>query len=136
MQSILWGMWLIYRITEKAVERREWIKELEDNDKEWSERLLDIERRFRDVKASADGLIAELHTLNQTAKEGAEMMKATVDKFDKVKAENEALKETVKQKDADISGLVARIVGEYERARPTFRRQCRWRNRTVRGIRS
>ena len=63
-------MILVYRTTEKAVELRECIKELADIDRERGERLLDSERRFRDVKASADGLIAELHILNQTAKEG------------------------------------------------------------------
>ncbi|GMN51473.1 hypothetical protein TIFTF001_020624 [Ficus carica] len=69
--STLRGMGLVYRTTEKAVKRRERIKELEDIDREWGERLLDIERKFKYVKASADGLIAEHHTLNQIAKEGA-----------------------------------------------------------------
>lgn len=41
-------------------------------------------------------MIVELHTLNQTAKEGAEMMKAIFDRFDNAKAENDALRETVK----------------------------------------
>ena len=89
-------MGLIYHSIDKTVERREWIKELEEINQECGERLLNIEWRFRDVKASADGLIAELYALNQTAKEEAEMMKAMFDKFDKVKAENKALKDTAK----------------------------------------
>ncbi|GMN61291.1 hypothetical protein TIFTF001_030442 [Ficus carica] len=88
LKCILRGMRLIYHSTDKAVEQRERIKELE-------ERGCSI--------------------LNE-GKEGAEMMKAMVNKFDEAKAKNEALKETVKQKDVDILRLVTRIVGEYERA--------------------
>ncbi|GMN74977.1 hypothetical protein TIFTF001_052494 [Ficus carica] len=47
---------------------------------------------------------------------GAEMMKTMVDRFDKAKAKNGALRESIKQKDKDITGLVTRIVGEYEKA--------------------
>ncbi|GMN67952.1 hypothetical protein TIFTF001_037008 [Ficus carica] len=55
-------------------------------DKERGEKQLETERKFKDVRASINGLIAELCTLNQIAKEGAEMMKAMVDRFNKVKA--------------------------------------------------
>ena len=109
-------MRLVYHTVEKAVLWRVRIKELEDIDRERGERLLDIEQKFRDVKLSADGLIAELHTLNQTAKKGADMMKTMVGRFDKAKAKIEALEEMVKQKDADNLVLVTPIVCEYERA--------------------
>ncbi|GMN58511.1 hypothetical protein TIFTF001_027600 [Ficus carica] len=116
LKSTLRAMGLVYRTTKKAVEWRERIKELEDIDKERGERLLDIERRFRDVKASADGLISELQTLNQTAKEGADMMKIMASRFDEVKAKIETREESVKQKEVDNVVLVARIIDEYERA--------------------
>lgn len=83
-------MWLIYSSTDKAVKRRERIRELEEVNKERGEKLLDIVQKFKDVKLSADALIVELHTLNQIAKEGAEMMKAMIERFDKAKAENDA----------------------------------------------
>lgn len=83
-------MWLIYSSIDKAVKRRERIRELEEVNKERGEKLLDIVQKFKDVKPSADALIVELHTLNQIAKEGAEMMKAMIERFDKAKAENDA----------------------------------------------
>ncbi|GMN59430.1 hypothetical protein TIFTF001_028527 [Ficus carica] len=91
-------------------------RELEEVDKERGEKLLNIERKFKDVKVSANTLIVELHTLNRIVKEGAEMMKAMVERFDKAKAENDALREKVKQKDEDITRIVTRIIGEYEKA--------------------
>ena len=65
---------------------------------------------------STDDLITKLYMLNQTAKEGADMMKIMVGRFDEAKAKIEALEESVKQKEADDFVLIARIVGEYERA--------------------
>ncbi|GMN64925.1 hypothetical protein TIFTF001_033998 [Ficus carica] len=44
------------------------------------------------------------------------MMRNMVDRFEKLKAENDALKELIKQKDGDIVGIVACIVGEHEKA--------------------
>ncbi|GMN64740.1 hypothetical protein TIFTF001_033803 [Ficus carica] len=89
LPSTLQVMGLVYRTTKKAIERRERIKELEDIDRERGERLLHIERR---------------------------LMKIMVSRFDKAKVKIEALEESVKQKKADNSILVARIFGEYERA--------------------
>ncbi|GMN56147.1 hypothetical protein TIFTF001_025262 [Ficus carica] len=56
------------------------------------------------------------NTLNRMAKEGAEMIKSMVDSLKNTKAENDALKESIKLKDEDITGLVACVVGEYEKA--------------------
>ena len=43
-------------------------------------------------------------------------MKSMVDRFDKVKAKNDALKVSIMYKDVDIVGLVTRIMGKYEKA--------------------
>ena len=80
------------------VEWKERIKEFEDIDRESGKSLLDIEKRFRDVKASAGSLISELQTLNQMAKEGANMMKTMVGKFEKATMKINTLKESVKKK--------------------------------------
>ena len=80
------GMRLIYHSTDKAIEQRERIRELEATDKERVEKLLDIECKFKDVRASMDNLIKELQTLNRIAKEGAEMIRSMVDRFDKAKS--------------------------------------------------
>ena len=63
-----------------------------------AEKLLDIKCKFNDVRASTDDLIKELQTLNQMAKKGAEIIMIMVDRFNKVKVENNALKESIKQK--------------------------------------
>lgn len=73
-------------------QRRERIREFKAIDKERAENLPDIKRKFKNVQASANNLIMELQTLNQTTKEGAEMMKIMVNRFNKVKAENDALR--------------------------------------------
>ncbi|GMN59249.1 hypothetical protein TIFTF001_028339 [Ficus carica] len=92
LKCILRGIGLIYHSTDNVVERRERIRELENTNRERIEKLLNIERKFKDVRASADDLFKELETLNRTVKEGVEMMKCMVDR------------------------LVARIVGKYEKA--------------------
>lgn len=88
LQCILIGMKLTYRSTDKAVERREHIKELEAIDKEHVEKLLDIKRKFKDVRVSMDDLIKKLQTFNRLVKEGTEMMMAMVERFNMAKAEN------------------------------------------------
>ena len=109
-------MRLIYCSTDKAVEQREQIMELEATDRERTEKRLDIKRKLKDIHASVGNLIKELQTFNWTVKEGNEMMRGMVDRFEKVKAKNDALKKLIKQKDGDIIGLVARLMGEYEKA--------------------
>ncbi|GMN47317.1 hypothetical protein TIFTF001_016500 [Ficus carica] len=116
LNSTLRAMGLVYRTTDKVVEQKERIKDLQDIYREHGEKLLDIERKFRDVKSNAEGLIDELHSLKQTANKGAEMMKVMLNRFDESQAKIGALKEMVKQKDADNSVLIARIVDAYERA--------------------
>ncbi|GMN20300.1 hypothetical protein TIFTF001_048727 [Ficus carica] len=121
----------------KVVELRERIRELKATDREHTEKLLEIERKFKDVRASADDVIQELQTLNRITKEGAEIIKSMVERFDKVKAENNALRKSIMHKDVDIIGLVTRIMGEHEKAtlkvrykllkeykRPSCRHRC------------
>ncbi|GMN71569.1 hypothetical protein TIFTF001_054118 [Ficus carica] len=116
LKCILKEIGLIYRSTDKAVERRVRIRELKATDRKSAEKLLDIERKFKDACTSADDVIKEFHTLNGKAKKGAEMMKSMVDRFDKATAENDALRESIEQKEGDIAGLITRTVGEYEKA--------------------
>ncbi|GMN48611.1 hypothetical protein TIFTF001_017775 [Ficus carica] len=54
------AMGLFYRTTDKVAEQKTRIKELEDRDNECAHKLLDIERKFGDVKMNAEGLTAEL----------------------------------------------------------------------------
>ncbi|GMN47593.1 hypothetical protein TIFTF001_016757 [Ficus carica] len=83
--------------------------------KECGEKLLDIERKFEDVKASANELIAELQTVNQSVKEGTDMMKVMVDRYDEATVKIKTLEESLQQKEADNS-VLARIIDAYERA--------------------
>ena len=109
-------MGLVYRATDKVVEQKKLVKELQDKDRERGEKLLDIERKFEDIKASANGLIAELQTVNWSMKEEVDMMKVMVDRYDEATAKIKTLEESLKQKEVDNSVLVARIVDAYERA--------------------
>ena len=52
---------MIFRITNKVVEQKNLVKELEEKDKEYGEKLLNIERKFNDVKATTNELVAELY---------------------------------------------------------------------------
>ena len=72
----------MYRTTNTILEQRNQIKELQDKDKERGEKLLNIEWKFEDVKASADRLVVELQKVTQSAKEGTDIMKVMVDRFD------------------------------------------------------
>ncbi|GMN23845.1 hypothetical protein TIFTF001_049104 [Ficus carica] len=99
-----------------SLKQRNLIKELEDEnkrleelDKERGEKLLVIEENFKDVKASADGLIGELKTVTQSSKEMTDMMKVMVERFDEAQVRIKSLK-------ADNSALVAKIVDAYEKA--------------------
>ncbi|GMN21858.1 hypothetical protein TIFTF001_045565 [Ficus carica] len=84
-------------------------KRLEELDKKRGEKLLVIEENFKDVKASADGLIGELKTVTQSSKEMTDMMKVMVERFDEAQVR-------IKSLEADNSALVAKIVDAYEKA--------------------
>ncbi|GMN54938.1 hypothetical protein TIFTF001_024056 [Ficus carica] len=96
-----------------GLKQRNLIKELEDEnkrleelDKERGEKLLVIEENFKDVKASADGLIGELKIVTQSSKEMTGMMKVMVKRFDEAQGR-------IKSLEADNSTLVAKIVDAY-----------------------
>ena len=75
-------MGLVYHVTDKVVEQKKLVWEVQEIDRKRGEKLLDIERKFEDVKASTNDLIGELQTVNQSAKEGASMMQALADRYD------------------------------------------------------
>ncbi|GMN62685.1 hypothetical protein TIFTF001_031767 [Ficus carica] len=85
------------------------LKELEEKKKERGEKLLNIEQNFESVKASADDLVRELKRVTQSTKEGTNMIKVMVDRFNEVQAKIQTL-------EADNSALVAQIVDAYEKA--------------------
>ncbi|GMN20599.1 hypothetical protein TIFTF001_034364 [Ficus carica] len=86
-------MGLFYRIIDKVAEQKVRIKELEDINKELvekdsvhEEKLLDIERKFKDVKSSTEGLTSKLQKIMHEAKEGTDMMEIMVRRFDEAQA--------------------------------------------------
>ncbi|GMN54160.1 hypothetical protein TIFTF001_023289 [Ficus carica] len=84
LKSNLRAMELVYRTTDKVVEQKARIKELEEIDSERGEKLLDIERRFKDVKASTDGLLvdadveAEIELFEDSVAEAGDSLSAPV----------------------------------------------------------
>ncbi|GMN45104.1 hypothetical protein TIFTF001_014289 [Ficus carica] len=106
---------LVYRAADKVVEQKKLVRELQEVDRERGEKLLDIKRKFKDVKASAIELITELQTVTQSGKEGTDMMKVMVDRFDEAQAKIKTFEESLKDKEADNSMLFTRIVDAYER---------------------
>ena len=106
----------MYRTTDTVREHRNQIKELEgknkeleDANKEHGERLLVIEQNFTTVKASAEDLIGELKTVNQSSKEMSDMMRVMVDKYNEAQAKIRSL-------EADNSALAAQILDAFEKA--------------------
>ncbi|GMN46098.1 hypothetical protein TIFTF001_015278 [Ficus carica] len=81
VKCILRGMGLIYYSTNKAVERREGIKEHTAIDQVQAEKPLDIQRKSKEVCVIVEDLAKEFQMLDQTAKDRAKI------------ARNELLKE-------------------------------------------
>lgn len=71
---------------------------------------------IKEVCARADGLSKEFQTLNQMVKDRAKMLGELGSRYDWLKVMNDALKETIKLKDANITGLIARMANEYSKA--------------------
>ncbi|GMN47916.1 hypothetical protein TIFTF001_017096 [Ficus carica] len=69
---------LFYRLADKVVSQSNKIKELEENDRSRRAKLQDIERKFVDVKTSAEGLMLELQKSMDVAREGTPAMDALV----------------------------------------------------------
>ena len=70
---------------------------------------MDIEWKFRDVKTSTEELTAELHKAIQSAKEGSDLMKVMVDRYEEAQAK-------IKTLEADNFALVAQIMDAFEKA--------------------
>ena len=109
-------MGLFYRTTDKVVEQKAQIKELENKDRQRGGKLLDIERKFRDVKTSAEDLTIELQKAIQSAEEGSDIMKIMVDRYDEAQAKIKTLEAEKSALVADNSTLVAQIMDAFEKA--------------------
>ncbi|GMN32144.1 hypothetical protein TIFTF001_041684 [Ficus carica] len=101
MDDIMWEtmkinvrtMGLFYRMSDRVVEQRDQLKDLKAKDVARGEKLLDIECKFGDVKAGADGLMAELQKSMDVAREGTSAMEILVKIFDEGQARIKSLEE-------------------------------------------
>ncbi|GMN25026.1 hypothetical protein TIFTF001_043852 [Ficus carica] len=124
MDYLLWdglktnirAMGLIKRTNDKNLKQRTRIRELEainknleERDRRRGEMLLDIERKFADVKTSADGLNVTLKEIMHEAKEGTSMMEVMVDRFDEAQAK-------IKSLEAKKAVLATQILDAFEKA--------------------
>ncbi|GMN70115.1 hypothetical protein TIFTF001_039159 [Ficus carica] len=110
------AMGLFYRTTDKVAEQKTRINELENINKELKEKdgdrgqkLLDIERKFGDVKMSAKGLMAELQKVMHEAKEGSDMMEVMVKRFDEAQAK-------IKSLEIENAALATQILDAFKKA--------------------
>ncbi|GMN23776.1 hypothetical protein TIFTF001_040492 [Ficus carica] len=117
MDDIMWEtmninvrtMGLFYRMSDRVAEQRDRVKDLMEKDVARGEKLLDIERKFGDVKAGADGLMAELQKSMDVAREGTSAMETLVKRFDEGQAK-------IKSLEADNAALATQIMDAFEKA--------------------
>ncbi|GMN31395.1 hypothetical protein TIFTF001_041583 [Ficus carica] len=117
MDDIMWEtmkinvrtMGLFYRMSDKVAEQRDRLKDLMEKDVARGEKLLDIERKFGDVKAGADGLMAELQKSMDVAREGTSVMETLVKRFDEGQAK-------IKSLEAENAALANQIMDAFEKA--------------------
>ncbi|GMN23778.1 hypothetical protein TIFTF001_043726 [Ficus carica] len=102
-------MGLFYRMSDRVAEQRDRLKDLQEKDIARGEKLLDIERKFRDVKAGADGLMAELQKSMDVAREGTAAMETLVKRFDEGQAR-------IKSLEAENAALATQIMDAFEKA--------------------
>ncbi|GMN25352.1 hypothetical protein TIFTF001_049211 [Ficus carica] len=102
-------MGLFYRMSDRVAEQRDRLKDLQEKDIARGEKLLDIERKFGDVKAGADGLMAELQKSMDVAREGTSAMKTLVKRFDEGQAR-------IKSLEAENAALASQIMDAFEKA--------------------
>ncbi|GMN75008.1 hypothetical protein TIFTF001_052505, partial [Ficus carica] len=102
-------MGLFYRMSDRVAEQRDRLKDLQEKDIARGEKLLDIERKFRDVKAGADGLMAELQKSMDVAREGTSAMETLVKRFDEGQAR-------IKSLEAENAALATQIMDAFEKA--------------------
>ena len=84
-------MALFYRTSERAVEHQKRARDLKQKDQEREKKLVDIERKFKDVKASSENLAAELRSSLKSMEEGTETTKVIVGQFEEAQAKIRAL---------------------------------------------
>ncbi|GMN53209.1 hypothetical protein TIFTF001_022338 [Ficus carica] len=89
--------------------KRDRLKDLMEKDVARGEKLLDIERKFGDVKAGADGLMAELQKSMDIAREGTSAMETLVKRFDESQAK-------IKSLEAENAALATQIIDAFEKA--------------------
>ena len=123
LQVSIRAMGLLHRSSDRVAHQRNKILELKNKGKEREVKLLDIERKFVDVKASAEELTAELQKAIQTSKEGSDMMKIMVDRYNEAQAkirtledDKSALEADKSALEADRSSLVIQIQDAFEKA--------------------
>ncbi|GMN32476.1 hypothetical protein TIFTF001_041738 [Ficus carica] len=127
MDDIMWEtmkinvrtMGLFYRMSDRVVEQRDQLKDLKAKDVARGEKLLDIERKFGDVKAGADGLMAELQKSMDVAREGTSAMETLVKRFDESQARIKILEEgqaRIKSLEDENAALAAQIMDAFEKA--------------------
>ncbi|GMN34493.1 hypothetical protein TIFTF001_044909 [Ficus carica] len=117
MDDIMWDimkvnvrtMGLFYRMSDRVAEQRDRLKDLQEKDIARGEKLLDIERKFGDVKAGADGLMAELQNSMDVAREGTSAMETLVKRFDEGQAR-------IKSLEAENAALATQIIDAFEKA--------------------
>ncbi|GMN69387.1 hypothetical protein TIFTF001_038437 [Ficus carica] len=117
MDDIMWEtmkinvrtMGLFYRMSDKVAEQRDRLKYLVEKDIARGEKLLDIERKFGDVKAGAEGLISELQKSMDVAREGTSAMETLVKIFDEAQAK-------IKSLEVENAALATQIMDAFEKA--------------------
>ncbi|GMN28337.1 hypothetical protein TIFTF001_041153 [Ficus carica] len=102
-------MGLFYRMSDRVAEQRDRLKDLQEKDIARGEKLLDIERKFGDVKAGADGLMAELQKSMDVAREGTSAMEILAKRFDEGQAR-------IKSLEAENAALASQIMDAFEKA--------------------
>ncbi|GMN22564.1 hypothetical protein TIFTF001_043541 [Ficus carica] len=102
-------MGLFYRMSDRVAEQRDRLKDLQEKDIARAEKLLDIERKFGDVKAGADGLMAELQKSMDVARDGTAAMETLVKRFDEGQ-------EKIKSLEAENAALATQIMDAFEKA--------------------
>ncbi|GMN27747.1 hypothetical protein TIFTF001_046171 [Ficus carica] len=117
MDDIMWEtmkinvrtMGLFYRMSDKVAEQRDRLKDLVEKDIARGEKLLDIERKFGDVKIDAEGLMSELQKSMDVAREGTSAMETLVKRFDEAQAK-------IKSLEVENAALATQIMNAFEKA--------------------
>ena len=96
-------------MSDKVVEQRDRMNELVEKDKAREEKLLDIERKFGEVKTGAEGLMTELKRSVDVAKEGTSAMETLAKSYNEAQARIKAL-------EAENAAFATQITDAFEKA--------------------